>query len=359
VLTNPIYGAKVCSQLNLEANTFAMIPRIPWTQSGFRVMSARAPVGPGGMTVPPGGLAENSALPDTTKPSWLVLYSKPKTVGHTFHVSELVQFLGGIDDGLGDTMRAMREYMGLHHAEHINIMLNAEGAASGATQEGNNVQSIDRLVADQDELASLMADGSTPIHDDSMDVYVNGTTIDRSAVTWADAQVDVHATNGSLRSLSLDHLDEAFRAVWNQGGSPKVIQTGYDSLKAIQRLLQAQQRFVEYRTVVPTYGGVRGIEGIQAGFIVATYNGVPIIPSKNTLQDQSAASPPGICRIYLLDTDYMWLKVAKPTQYFESGISRNDPFGIDALGDEGFYRSMMDIICTRFNVQAKIRDLKE
>jgi hypothetical protein len=52
-------------------------------------------------------------------------------------------------------------------------------------------------------------------------------------------------------------------------------------------------------------------------------------------------------------------KVAKPTQYFEAGISTGNPFAINFIGDKGLYRTMGDVICTRFNVQGKIRDLKE
>jgi len=360
---NPIYGAKVWSQLNLEANVFALLPKAVWDHSGFRVMTARAPV-TGAFTVAPGGLAENSGLPDTTKPGWAQLYAKPKVIAHTFNVAEMIQYLGTVDDALGDVMRQMREYMGLHHAEHVNIMLTAEGVASTAVQEGNNIQTLDRILSAKVESDGTlkMADGSTTPHADSNDVYVNGSRIDRSDATnyaWADAIISYSAANPTLRSLTLDVLDDVFRRVWNAGGTPKVIWTGYDSLKAVQRLLQAQQRFVEYRTIVPTYGGVRGIEGIAAGFIVATYNGVPIVPSKNTLVDQPTGTPAGLSRIYLMDTDYMLFKVAKPTQYFEAGISTGNPFAINFIGDKGLYRTMGDVICTRFNVQAKIRDLKE
>lgn len=358
---NPIYGAKVWSQLNLEANTFAMLPKAVWDHSGFRVLTARAPIS-GSWTVAPGGLAENSLLPDTTKPTWAQLYAQPKIIGHDFNVSEMIQYLGAIDDSLGDVMRQMREYMGLHHAEHINIMLNHEGVANTAVQEGYDIQSIDRIFSAKIEESLKMADGSTSVNADSNDVYVNGSTINRSDATnfsWADAIISYHATPGSLRSLTLDIIDDAFRKVWNAGGTPKVIQTGYDTLKAVQRLLQAQQRFVEYKTVVPTYGGVKGVEGISAGFIVATYNGVPIIPTKNNLQDQPLSTPAGLSRLYLMDTDYLLFKVAKPTQYFEAGISTGNPFAINFIGDKGLYRTMGDIICTRFNVQSKIRDLKE
>ena len=104
---------------------------------------------------------------------------------------------------------------------------------------------------------------------------------DASANSWSHAEVSTSGTKGTNRVLSLDHLDEIFRKIWVRGGNPKVILTGYDTLMRIQQLLQAQQRFMEEKRVTPTFNGVKGVPGIEAGFIVATYNGVPIIPSKD------------------------------------------------------------------------------
>jgi hypothetical protein len=108
---------------------------------------------------------------------------------------------------------------------------------------------------------------------------------------------------------------------------------------------------MDSKRITPTYSGVKGVPGIEAGFIVATYNGVPIIPSKDVQTD-------GISRMYYLDTDYMWFQTAKPTQYFESGIETGDPFGINRLGQEGLYRTMGENICSFFAASGQIRDLQ-
>ena len=118
----------------------------------------------------------------------------------------------------------------------------------------------------------------------------------------------------------------------------------------IQQLLQSQQRFMEEKRVTPTFNGVKGVPGVEAGFIVATYNGVPIIPSKDV-------QPDGISRMYFLDTDYIHFSVAKPTQYFESGIETGDPFAINRLGQEGLYRTMGELWTTFFGGHGSIRDL--
>ena len=176
--------------------------------------------------------------------------------------------------------------------------------------------------------------GSTDWMDtaDDMDIY----SIDRSGNDWSDAEVNAGAS-GADRVLSLDQLDTLFQQVWERGGNPKVMLTGYDTLMRLQQLLQSQQRFMEEKRVTPSYNGVKGVPGMEAGFIVATYNGVPIIPTKDMDDDGN------LSKIYYLDTDYLYFSTAIPTQYFESGIETGDPFAINRLGQEGLYLSLIHI----------------
>jgi hypothetical protein len=332
---NAIYGRKVWSQLNQEFNAFSIMPKKPWEKSGWRVITGRPSFTKGG------GVAENATLPDTTKPQFQEISTKPKTVAHSFDLSETAIFLADKDDALGDVRQVLKEEMGKHHADHINKMLLGD---TGAGLAGNEFESIDRITgsATMDGIAPGIAAGEN-------DIY----TIDRSQNAWADGSNG--AAGGGFaaanRNLSLDLMDDTFQRIWTAGGNPKVILTGYDTLMRVQQLLQSQQRFMESKRVVPTHNGVKGVPGIEAGFIVATYNGVPIIPSKDVQTD-------GISRMYYLDTDYMWFQTAKPTQYFESGIETGDPFGINRLGQEGLYRTMGENICSFFAASGQIRDLQ-
>ncbi len=307
---------------------FALLPKIVWDKSGWRLITNRA-------ALSGGGVGENATLPDTIKPTFKEISTKPKIIAHSFNASEMETFLGTKDDGLGDVMKVMREEMGKHHAEMINKML----LANVTTVANNDIESIDRV-------CSSLADEAIV---DAGDADIYG--IDRSDATnsWADAYVDHNS--GTARTFTVDLLDTALTNLRVAGANPKVIVTGYDTIERIQQALQAQQRFMGRELVVPTYGGIKGIPGTEAGFNVATYQGIPIIPSKDVLKDT-------LSRIYILDTDYLAFKVAYPTMYFESGMSKKDPFGINYLGDEGLFRTMGELICTRFNVQGKIRDLK-
>jgi len=341
-----IYGRKVWSQLNQEFNAFSILPKRPWERSGWRVITSRPSFTVGG------GVAENATLPDTTKPTFQHIAAKPKTIVHTFDMSETAMFLADKDDGLGDIRAVLKEEMGKHHAEHINKML----LEDSETVAGNDFESLDRVTGNDGGASgglTSMETGASAGTDhcgaNDLDIY----SIDRSANSWSNAEVNCGAdrASGSRRTLSLDHLDTLFQQVWERGGNPKVILTGYDTLMRLQQLLQSQQRFMEEKRVTPTYNGVKGVPGLEAGFIVATYNGVPIIPSKDVTKD-------GLSRMYFLDTDYLYFSTAIPTQYFESGIETGDPFAINRLGQEGMYRSMGELWTTFFGGQGSIRDLK-
>tara|TARA_R110002020_G_scaffold14091_2_gene50117 strand:+ start:17675 stop:18814 length:1140 start_codon:yes stop_codon:yes gene_type:complete len=329
-----IYGRKVWSQLNQEFNAFSILPKKPWEKSGWRIITAKPSFTKGG------GLAENATLPDTTKPTFLHVSAKPKTIGHSFDMSEVAIFLADKDDGLGDIRQVLKEEMGKHHADHVNQML----TTTVDTPAANDFESLDRLTTDPDTINN--ANGYVSANTDN-DMY--SITRDGSA-DFHSAEVSASGTSGTNRTLSLDHLDTIFQQVWTRGGNPKVIFTGYDTLMRVQQLLQSQQRFMETKRVTPSFNGVKGVPGIEAGFIVATYNGVPIIPSKDVQTD-------GISRMYYLDTDYLWFQTAIPTQYFESGIETGDPFAINRLGQEGLYRTMGELVVSFYGAQGSIRDL--
>ena len=201
-----------------------------------------------------------------------------------------------------DTMAVMREQMAKHHAEMINIMLLGEVG----TTAGNNFESLDRITSSFSEIGVT---GNVAVDANDTDIY--GQDRDAGA-SWADG-VTLHNSNVD-RDVSVSLLDSAFENVWQNGGQPKVILTRYNTLMRIQQALQALQRFgtLETKRITPSVEGIKGVEGYDAGFIVATYNQVPLIPSKDVVNDT-------VGRIYLLDTDYLSFRVAKPTK--KSGVN--------------------------------------
>ena len=336
---NAIFGRKVWSQLNQEFNAFSIIPKKPWEKSGWRVVTDK----PGEAV----GLPENGTLPDSTKPTFQHVNTKPKTVASKFDLSETAMFLADKDDGLGDARAVMKMEMSKSHAESINKML----LRDVNTVAGNSFESIDR--ATSSAFVETASDFVDVISDHNQYNLTRSTAGTRQ---WYDSNVDAGTGTGggsvNLRPLTLNVLDGMFRSVWERGGQPKAILTGYDTVEKIQQLLQPQQRFTEMKRVTPSINGVQGVPGMEGGFVVATYNGVPIIPSKDVHSDSG-----GISRLYFLDTDYTYFCTAKPTLYHESGIETGDPFGINRLGQVGLFHTMGDLWQLFYGAHGKIRDL--
>ena len=333
-----IYGRKVWSQLNQEFNAFSILPKKPWERSGWRILTGRADFTKGG------GIAENGTLPDTSRPEFLHVAAKPKTIAHTFDLSEVSMFLSDKDDGLGDVRQVLKEEMGKHHAEHINRML----LEDVDTPVGNDFESLDRLTSDPDKMTTGTGHVSATTDHDIYSIARDGSA------DFHSAEVDVSTSSSTNRNLSLNILDGLFQQLWTRGGNPKVMLTGYDTLMRVQQLLQSQQRFMDGKEDTPTYNGVKGVPGLEAGFIVATYNGVPIIPTKDMPQDGAGS----LSRMYYLDTDYLWFQTAIPTQYYESGIETGDPFAINRLGQERSLQNNGKLWCSFFGASGSIRDLQ-
>lgn len=356
---NAIYGAQGWVQLNMEANTFGVLPKVPWGRSGWRAITLRTS---GGAAPTVGGTAEAGSLPETVKPTFAEVSTKPKTHVHTFENSEVQEFLAtqGGDDAFA-AMSDLRAYMATEHKEAMNYALNG----TNGTVAGNNFESIDRVVASYAEITNTKEeDQSTGYTTNDVDIY----SLNRdSAGTWADAYVNYSATSGTLVSLTDALIQATIQNTLSNGANPKgqFWQTGYDSWAAINQLYDPQVRYnlLGTQNVQPGVNGISTLEGTSVGTQVATLMGKPVILSKDTVAETSTG---GISRVYLLDTSNpegfdlprLCIKIAKPTQYFEAGMSTGTPFAVDKLTTKGMFRTMGEIICTFFKVQGKIRDLK-
>jgi hypothetical protein len=401
-LYNVLYGQKVWSMLNQEVNALSMIAKRPYTSSGWRVLKSRPQGGSGstfavgagaaGSASPKadliGGVPENEALSNipALSPEYAKLYVSPKTVAHKFEFSELGMELAAIDDGVGDIRAIVREDMGKHHAESQNKMLllplEAYDDKSGATNVERNYTSLHKIVSSAAEIADMWSndltniskgDAGDPTDDDLTDltqifgsvrtVTITGSDSSESVASTAsflDAEVDYGTSYAApnARVLTLSILNDMIRRLRQNGGSPKVMLTGYDTIQHISDLLQSQERFMDRKEVVPTHNGVRGPKGAEVGFRVATYYDIPIIPTKDMPSTSASTVTNTLSDIMILDTDHLWLSVMKPTQYFEDGISNGNPFGVGKLGNQGLYRTMGETACSFFKGQGKITNLK-
>ena len=391
-LYNVLYGQKVWSMLNQEINPLAILSKRPYTQSGWRILKSRPQGGSGsavsigtgatGASSPAaddiGGVAENASIGTGNNippiaPEYAKLYLSPKTVAHMFEFSEIGMELSSIDDGVGDIRSIIREDMGKHHAEMQSKMLvmplqHYDNSNYPLIEQ--NYTSLMKVISSSAELNALndgsmlnTGSGASTLTADLVNLY--GST-DRqltggnATASFMDAVVNYG--NGyaasDQRSLTLSLLNSVLREIRANGGSPKVILTGYDTIQALADLLQSQERFMERKEVTPTHNGIRGTKGREVGFRVATYFDIPIIPAKDMPMTTNSSNTTGLSDMLILDTDHLWLSVMKPTQYFEDGIANGNPFGVGTLGNQALYRTIAEVGCSFFKGQGKITNLK-
>lgn len=353
-LYNLVYGQKVWSLINREMNALSILPKKPWNSSGWRILTSRS-LGGGTdvFTVADlddlGGVAENASISGITEiqPTFDILHVSPKTIAHTYEVSEIAQLMGGMDDGIGDIMATYREEVGVSHAEAMNKMvitdLSSTGlGASGYTTEGNSLISLYKVISTFAEMNAVSN------HADKLELF--GQIRHTSNTPYLESYVD--SNSGTDRSLTVNLLNTALRNLNARGGDPKVILTGYDTIQNLGELLQSQERFMGRAEVVPSHGGIKGVKGREMGFKVATYHDIPMIPVKDMPNGGA-----GLSDMLILDTDHLFLCTLKPTEYFEAGMDTGEVFGHGKLGHRGLYRTVAETMCTYFRGQGKIIDL--
>lgn len=348
---NPVFGAMAFSQLNNEANVFALFPKQPWDKSGWRVVSADA--GTAGY----GAVAENGAIPATIKPTIEQITATPRQVAHAFDVSYIQEgLIKSKDDNMGD-MEYLRGYFSTLHAKRINEQLcfDADTLPEDIDGTGSNYafESIDRITFSTAARVSLgYTDGDEDVYD-----------IDRSANSWADAVVDENA--GTDRYLDDNMIRDQLATLESAGAKTNIMLTGNDTKWRIFGLYENQVRYpgVLQKNESARIGinGVETEEGQGVGLRVATVYGIPLFTSQNVEQDT-------ISRIYNLDTTAdpvtgiprLFIALLYPTLYFESGMSAANPspFAVNRFGTEGVFYTAGELICTFLAAQGSIRDLK-
>ncbi|MEE9215671.1 MAG: hypothetical protein V3U54_13025 [Thermodesulfobacteriota bacterium] len=341
---NPIFGAEVWSAVNLEANGFGMTPKMPWGHSGFKIMTTRA------TTANTGGQAElPTALPDTVKQQWIDISAKPKIVANGFNVSALEQQLGlnGMDDMFTNPLEELRTEAGEEHQK----LLNEHFFTDVDTLAGNNMESIDRMITNFSEVT----DATISIDAGDGDLWGgSGGTVDRDANNaWSNAHVNHNS--GTDRELTPKLINDLFTETgrWTKKNHPRAIITGWDTYRRMGELRAPQMVFDNTKTIQPGFGGIQTPNpGVEGALNVATWDGVPIIVSDDTPKDT-------ISRIYLVNFNYMAIKVLMPTQFYQTGLTTDgNIFALDTFADEGMFVTMLELICKQFPSQAKLRDLK-
>ena len=397
------YGRKVWQALNNQTRFFNAIPRVVWgNTAGWRVRSDRG----SGRSRP---VTEVGSLPTVDVSAIQTISSLPRIVSTTFGASVKSVFTAQLEGGVGDVLALENENAQLDHIKEINEELNAGSAyivsAGGATsftvpaaiakhfKIGDAVSTNDggtmgrtsgsavsaantssgvvtvasgTAFADGDLATIYSRAGFTSIQDvvaeDAMTVggTSNGAEVraydltqsGRTAGDW-NAAASVSYNSGTGRDLTLTLLDTAIQKIRENGGEPKLILLGHDQYFKLERLLNSQQRYMGQEEYQVGIGSEKTYPGTRTGLVLSTYMGIPILPDADVAKSVSSADAVLGTDVFVLDTDYIEMAIAQPTQYVEN----RDYFAANALVVRGLLYTMGEMRVKNIWTQAKISDL--
>ena len=400
---NATYGRKVWQALNNQTRFFNAIPRTVWgNTAGWRVRTDRG----SGRSRP---VTETGSLPTVDVSNIETISSLPRTVATTFGASVKSVFTSGLEGGVGDVLAMESENATLDHVKEINEELLASSAmitSAGATttftvpasmaknfkvgdavaqydvsatghdrQSGSVISSVNESTgvvtvasgttfADGDiayiysraGLTSLddivMRDGAEVGNQTSRVRAYDLTITTRTAGGWS-AAASASYNGGTGRALSLTLIDTAIQKIRENGGNPNLILLGHDQYFNLERLLNSNQRYMGQEEVVVGIGSERTFPGTRTGLVLATYQGIPILPDADVAKSVSTSDAVLGSNVYVLDTNALEVAVAQPTSYTEN----RDYFASNSLVVRGLIYTMAELRCKNMAVQAKVADL--
>ena len=390
------YGRKVWDALNNQTRFWNILRKVQWgPTTGWRVRSDRGDARSRPVT-------ETGALPTVDVSAYQNVDSAPRIVATDFGVSLRSQIMSGLEGGMGDNLAVEQEAAARDHIKEINqeLLLRSETIATtagatgvgeilnaagtlriGDTFGGTTINDTARTYSGLDSAGDAEWTGGGSLTDDeviyvksragftSIDDIVNQDGVVKAGVTvtngadvynqatraaggWNAAATVLH-NSGTGRNLTLSLLDQAIREVRVNGADPDVILMGYDQFDRLSSLLQAQQMYMDWGEFVVKVGDESTLPGSHAGFQVSTYRGIPVIVDPDAPTSFTAADAELGSNVYVLDTRYLELAVAAPTQY----IDNRDFFQANAFVLRGLFYTIGELRALRVDAQAKITDL--
>ena len=325
---NAMYGAAVFNQLNTKSEIFKLLPKEGWTQSGWRVLTAR------GTTT--AGRAEGATLGTTDVPDITEVTATIKEVVTPWDVTTRAEFLAEADDGVKGLAAFLRREQAEAHSYYIDAML----CADGNTVTAANFESLDRIAINA-TAAPAVGWGA---NDD--DIY----DIDRDTGSWHAATVSHNSETD--KALTLAMMDTLIQGALENGANydDLIWLTGHDSLQDIKALINTSSNATWRFDLGPmgqgSMNGVSAERGMNLDSRVGYYDSIPIFVSQHIVKD-------GASHVYLLDMAHLKMKIAAPTTY----VASEDLAVTQKLAKDFAYITAGEIICTKFITQGSIRDL--
>ena len=283
-------------------------------------------------------------------------FTVPATIAHHFKIGDVVTKWDTSDNAWENTS-GVAVSSAVDSTGVVTTAATTDAWADGdiaAIYSRSGFTSIDDIVTYDgvrygggDTVSAYAADGGVRAYD--------LTYAGRAAAGNWNCAARVDSNNGVTRDLSLNLIDNCIRDVRVRGGEPKLILCGHDQYYKMQRLLNAAQRYMGQEEYQVGVGNERTFPGTRTGLVLATYQGIPVLPDADTPKSVAADDSVLGSNVYVLDTDYLEIAVAQPTQYIEN----RDFFAVNSLVIRGLLYTMGELRATGFNRQAKCVDLTE
>ncbi len=362
---NSVYGAQAWYQLNTEANTFGILPKLSWDKSGFRMITSFT------RTASSMAIAETGAIPTPTSPNISVVKLNPKIVVNTFETTEILEQLARVSaDDMYGNMETVRQFYATEHTKLLNEQLNAiaVGDSVATSNSGFGIltfETLDRIVASYAEGVGVgLSATSTPTLANVINPWSGALVRSNGASNFDSYVTSASGTFGTPGALSDTLIRQQIQGTRTNGAHTNVVVTGYDTYAQIQGLYFGSWRtfnWGEMETKVGL-GGINSATGIDAGVRVATLYGLPLIQAVDTPKEPSETD--GISRMYFLDTTdpegydstRLGIQVLAPTRYLET--TDRDFILLNYIAYEGMYFTIGELLCKFFGAQGKLRDLQ-
>ena len=341
---NTMYGASVFNQLNTKSDVFKLLRKEGWTQSGWRVLTARTVTGSNT------GRAEGDTFGTADVPDLAEVTATIKEIVSPYTVSTRAAILAEADDGVKGLATFLRAQAAEAHSYWIDAMLTADYATGAA---GNNFETLTRVASNYAQVGARSGTIAAEV-----DIYDLGARGD--GATWADAFVS--GAGGTNRLLSLDLLDATIQSAIENGATYDnlILLMGHQQLTELKQLITSGSSNATWRMALESQApkgtnGVSSEPGMNLDGRMGYYDSIPIYATQHmatAMTDQSGGTSMG--PILLLDMEHLYMKIAAPTTF----LAQEDLANVQALKRNYAFMTAGELICTKFASQGLITDLK-
>ena len=342
---NTMYGASVFNQLNTKSDVFKLLRKEGWTQSGWRVLTARTVSGSNT------GVSEGAAFGTADVPDLAEVTATIKEIVSPYTVSTRAAILAEADDGVKGLAAFLRAQAAEAHSFYIDKMLTVDYAAGAA---GDDFETLTRVCANYAQVGARSGTIAAEV-----DIYDLGARGD--GATWADGYVS--GAGGTNRVLSLDLLDVTIQNAIENGASYDnlILLMGHQQLTELKQLITAGTSNATWRMALEAQApkgtnGVSSEPGMNLEGRMGYYDSIPIYATQHladAMTDQSGGTSMG--PIMLLDMEHLYMKIAAPTTF----LAQEDLANVQALKRNYAFMTAGELICTKFATQGLITDLKQ